>query len=167
MGLRYFLQQEGPCCSSLACVCVWEGLLQATLSFPNRLSSWEGLGATNSCGCELITLLVHSTGTLHTWYWLCSEGDQLLCLPLGSSANGLHSFQELSPTLLVKWGPKTLHSGRSCDSAPCQGMGNQALGLQNSSSEHLNQADLHPDKFPGTECPPNLVLQMSKAANWD
>ena len=29
-------------------------------------------------------------------------------LPLGSGAAGLHSFQELSPGLLVRWGQKTL-----------------------------------------------------------
>lgn len=32
------------------------------------------------------------------------------CLPLSLGADGLHSFQELLPVLLVKWGWKTLSS---------------------------------------------------------
>jgi len=67
--------------------------LQATLNFPNKLSSWEGLGATLSLGYELIPLPVCNTRTLHTQYWLCSGDNQLCPLtfqlkPLGLTASG-------------------------------------------------------------------------------
>lgn len=72
----------------LPCLRVWEMLLQATFSFPNWFSSWEGPGATLCFGYELISLPEHSMGTQHTWYCLCYEGDQLCSLPLGSSVAG-------------------------------------------------------------------------------
>lgn len=53
------------------------GSLQATLNFPNRLSSWDGLRATLSFGCEWIPLPMCNKGTLHTQCWFCSEDNQL------------------------------------------------------------------------------------------
>lgn len=42
-----------------------EGLLQATLNFPNCLSGWEEPGATLNLGYELIPLPMCSMRTLH------------------------------------------------------------------------------------------------------
>lgn len=59
-----------------------EGPHQATFNFPKRLSNYEGLGGTLSCGCILTPETVHSTDStemLHAWYWLCLGGDYL-CL---------------------------------------------------------------------------------------
>lgn len=66
--------------SALLLECIGEDPSQAILSFPNRFSKGEGLVATLSLGFELITLPMHSRGTLHTQYWLCSGSNQL-CLP--------------------------------------------------------------------------------------
>ena len=60
----------------------WEvkGLIQATLSFPNSLSSLEGPRASLSLGYEFILLLLHSMGMLYTQYWLCSGDNQFSSL---------------------------------------------------------------------------------------
>lgn len=42
----------------------WDEPLQATLSFPNKLSSWKGLGETLSLGYEFIPLVVCGMGML-------------------------------------------------------------------------------------------------------
>lgn len=122
---------------------------QATLNFPNKLSSWEWLGPTLILGYELTLLLVLSTRALHAWYRLCSEGDQF-CSPASHlEYPKLHCLQELLPDLLVRWGQKILFTVGE-DLAPCVGMGKPG------SFEGPNQADLHPyPQIPLSECAPN------------
>lgn len=85
----------GVCFSTLSWV--WGGrTFQFTLSFPNRLSNWEGLWATLILGFELTR-------------WLCvAQQDFIPCtgfalgaiysavLFLSSGTTGPHSFQDLS-----------------------------------------------------------------------
>ena len=49
-----------------------------------RLSGWEGLGATLCHGCELILLPLHSMEMLHIWYFALGTISSA-CPPLGSS----------------------------------------------------------------------------------
>lgn len=84
------------------------GTAPATLYFPNRISSWEGQGAILSLSYELILLPVHNTGTFHTRYWLCSEGDQF-CSPISLLVcHWASQFPGISGQMGVG---DTLHSG--------------------------------------------------------
>lgn len=109
---------------------------RANLNFPNRLSSWEGLGATLSLGYESISLSVqgkelsaHSTGfalavisSVHLPFRWSTAG--LLDVPARPSGQVW-----LGDTLLSEW---------DSDSALCL---------------DLNQADLHLTKFLGQSVP--------------
>lgn len=101
----------------------------------------EGLGATLSFVCELITLPMLSRGSPSAWYWLCSGLISSIQPPLGLSAVGPHSFQELSPALMqLEDAPQRVCGG---------GWGAVAQlltweGCQKSFSEDQTQADLHP-----------------------
>lgn len=136
-----------------------EGPLQATLNFSNRLPSWEDLGATLSLGYELISLPVHDTGSLHTWYWLCFVPEPVMssgCLPLGWSGwstTGPNSFQDLLPALLVRWPEDTLHSGWAVTLLFPWVWANQAQGPD------TYQVDLYPAEFPGCSAPPTWLCR--------
>ena len=77
-----------------------ENPLQATLSFPNRFSSWEELSTTLSLGYELLPLPESSVG-------FALEEVSSACLPLGVRVAGLYSFQMLLAAHLVRSGQKT------------------------------------------------------------
>ena len=75
-----------------------ENPVQATLSFPNRFSSWEELSTTLSY--ELLPLPVPSVG-------FALEEVGSACLPLGVRVAELYSFQMLLAAHLVRSGQKT------------------------------------------------------------
>ena len=141
-----------------------EGLFQASLNLPNRLSGWEGLGATLSLGYELIPLPEHNMETLHAPEQLCSrERSALLAhllawVPLGHTASRscLHPFWpdgvEVDGTViqLLVWAYV-----------------NWALGLAKLLIWGSKLGKSAPHWVPRSECTPDLVLQMSKATGWD
>ena len=102
-------------------------------------------------------------GRLHTHYWLCSGGNQPAHLPLDLSAAGSHSFQELLLAFLVRWGWKTLSTaGGAMIQLFAQTWANSALRLAKLFMEDLNQADLHPVKFPGQSAPLTWFCKWAK-----
>lgn len=98
MGLEDTLHKGWGCISTL--LTEWEEnrILQAILNFPNRLSDWEGLGATLSFVYELITAQEASNpGTGFVVKVIISVN-----LAFVSSIAGPHIFQKLSTALLVR-----------------------------------------------------------------
>ena len=154
----------GLCLSPLALE-EWVGPLQATLNFPNRLSCWEGLGATLSLGYELIPLPLCSPGRLDALYWLCSGGHQLCLLPSGLECCWATQLPGVATCLSGPRGPEeSLHSRWGCNSASCLGVGK--LGCRAGKSLHLRspvrQICISSRQDPQSECIPDLVLQRSK-----
>lgn len=100
------------------------GCSRATHNFPNRLSSWERLGATLSLGYELTPLPVLSMRRLLApYYCLCSGGDRLHLPASSLKCHWTALLPESSPALSVRWGRKSEHCRWECDSAHCLGMG--------------------------------------------
>lgn len=112
-------------------------------------------------GYKLFSLPEHSRGTLHTWVWLCSGSKQLsLTIPLLEcfwATQLLGALTSFSGQICPE---DTVHSGQSCDSAPCLSMGKPSSKL---------------GKTPRLICTPpsslvrvyhKLVLQISKAVGW-
>lgn len=94
-------------------------MLQATLNFPNRFSGLEGWELPSAFSIK--PLPVHSMGSFHAQYWLCSVGNQFCPLPLGWTTAGPHRFQELLPALLIKWSRR--HSTAGVAMAPSWALG--------------------------------------------
>lgn len=130
----------------------------------------EGQEPTLSLGSELITLPVCRMGTLHTWYWLYSRGNQPCPPPLSCS-----------PTL----GPLGSTTSRHCCQPFCsvglEDMLHSAWGCDFTPSLNIDKLGYRPSKFliwgsessrstlhfvPWLECAPDLVLQMGRATGY-
>lgn len=88
------------------------------LSIYKIVSACEGLSATLSLDYRPPCLCA-AQKCCTAQCCLCSGAINFTCLPVGLSVTGPHSFQELLPVLLVRWGQKT----SPCESAPYLGVG--------------------------------------------
>lgn len=80
--------------------------------------------------------------------------DAFFCMIKSTSETlGPCSFQELSQALLIRWGQKRPSAAGGAAIQPCLGVANWAPGLEKSSLEDLNQADLHPTVSHGQRAP--------------
>lgn len=110
---------------------------------------------------------VHSMGTLCTWFWLCSAGDQSF-LPTSQLkcpwTSQLPRF--VSNPSGQMWPQDTLQNRWGCDSVPCSGMKTQALLPEKPLIWGSASGRSVPTCVPWSMCAPNFVLQMSKADGW-
>lgn len=96
------------------------GYVLAILNSLRTLCGWERLGSTRSLGYELI-LPLHSIGTLHAWYCLCS-GDDQFCL-LASWFEGFCAALLPGVVTRLDGARDILHSEWNCYLASCVGIG--------------------------------------------
>lgn len=115
-----------------------DGPLQATLNFLNKLSIWEGPGATPSLGYKLISPAQESSTTGPGF---ALEVISFACLPLYSSTAGPHSFQVFPPATLVICHQETLPTvGGAVTQFLASVWANQLLARQSFSFDSPNQA---------------------------
>ena len=86
------------------------------------------------------------------------------CPLCGLSTIGMHSFQELLPVLLVRWGQKALATaGGAVIQLLPWAWSSQALGPAN----QIQIRQIRTLLIPWLECSSDFVLQMRKSAGWD